>query len=138
MGAPVYRGGLPPRRGAVKAITVDSTARSYNIIKLALGDQTPDGSASTPVEVDLYMQAQTNDVFFYFTSTSGTSDLSDTAALAAGAASLTAFEVEHCAVLEAGELPVCFRINRAVDKHLVVKAASTSGFLRFWAAAAAE
>lgn len=138
MGAPFYRGGLPPRRGAVKAITVDSTARSYNITTLPLGGNTPDGAASTPTEVDVWFQATTNDVFIYFTETSGTSNLDDTAAIAAGAATLTAFETTHAAVIEAGESPVCFRLNRAVDKHMVVKAASTSGVLRFWAAGAAE
>jgi hypothetical protein len=129
---------VPPRRGAVKALTVDSTARSYSIKALALGGHTPDGTNSEPKEVTLWMQAQTNDVFFHFRSDSGAADLDDTAAAAADGAAMSAFTNTHGAVLEAGESPIPITINRAVDKYLVVKAASTSGILRFWAITGAE
>ena len=136
MGAPVCK--LPPRRGAVKALTVDSTARTYSIIGLTLGEFKSDGAGSMPSEVDVWFQAQTNDVFIHFRSDSGAADLDDTAAAAADAAAMTSFTNTHGAVLEAGESPICFRLNRGVDKYMVVKAASTSGILRFWAAAASE
>lgn len=118
----------PPRRGAVIALTVDSTARAYDITGLALGGKTPDGTA--PSEVTLWMQADTNDVFFHFHSSSAT-DLANGTTIAAGGA--IAFAAAYGAVLEAGERPIKVRINRALDKFLVVKAASTSGTLRFWA-----
>ncbi len=63
-------------------------------------------------------------------------DIDDTAAVAAGGA-LT-FANTYAAVLEAGESPIKIRINRGVDRFLVVKAASTSGILRFWAASASD
>jgi hypothetical protein len=138
MGAPVQRGGLPPRRGAVKALTVDSTARSYNIIKLALGDYTPDGTASVPAEVDVWFQADTNDVFIHFRNDSGAADLDNAGVAAADGAAMTSYTNTHGAVLEAGESPICFRLNRGVDKYMVVKAASTSGTLRFWAASGTD
>jgi len=126
----------PPRKGAVLAITVDSTARAYNISKIALGGYTPEASLAKRAEVYLWMQAQTNDVFFYFHSATDNA-LDDTAATSAGSAD-AAFVATHCAVLEAGESPVKFRINRSLDKFLIVKAASTSGILRVWAASDSE
>lgn len=129
---------LAPRRGAVKSLTVDSTARSYSIIGLALGGHTPDGASSQPVEVVLAMQAETNDVYFHFRNDSGAADLDDTAKAAADGAAMTTFTNTHGAVLKAGNAPLFITINRAVDKYLVVKAASTSGVLRFWAVDGAE
>ncbi len=125
-----------PRRGAIIALEVDSTARSYNIQSLALGGKLPDAAGSVPLEVDLFMQAETNDVFFHFRSDAGAADLSDTAKVAAGAT--LAFDNTYAALLEAGERPTRVRINRALDKYLVVKAATTSGVLRFWAVSDAE
>ncbi len=53
----------PPRRGAVIALTVDSTVRAYDLLTLALGGYTPTQSQRDPAHVTLFMQAQTNDVF---------------------------------------------------------------------------
>lgn len=124
----------PPRKGAVWAVTVDSTARAYDISKCALGGYTPE--AGKRAEVYVYLQAQTQDVFFFFDDATD-SGLDDTAAQAATAADL-AFVATHCAVLEAGNPPLKLRINRALDKFLIVKAASTSGILRMWAASESE
>jgi hypothetical protein len=121
---------LPPRKSNTWAVTVDSTARAYDISKLAIGGFTPEASLAKRQQVVLYMQAQTNDVFFYFHSATD-SALSDTAAQSAGAAD-AAFVATHCAVIKAGSAEV-FRIDRTIDKFLVVKAASTSGILRVWA-----
>lgn len=122
----------PPRRGAVFALTVDSTARPYDLSTLALGaSAAPSSSGSERAEVVLYMQAETNDVFFHFHSATA-SDLSDTAAVSAGGA--VAFATTYGAVLEAGAPPIKLRIDRKLDRWLIVKAANTSGILRFWAA----
>lgn len=126
----------PPRKGAVWAVDVDSTARAYDISKAALGGFTPEASAGRRAEVYLYLQAQTNDVFFYFHSATD-SALSDTAAQSAGAADL-AFVATHAALLEAGSAPIKIRINRALDKFIVLKAASTAGVLRMWAGSESE
>lgn len=127
----------PPRRGAVWALTVDSTARAYDLSKAAIGGYTPEGSLKKRAEVYVWMQAQTNDVFFYFHTADASADLSDTAAQSAAEADLT-FADSYCAVLEAGESPIKVRLNRSLDKFIIVKAASTSGILRMWAASDSE
>lgn len=120
----------PPRRGAVWALTVDSTARAYDLRTVALGGYTPEASLAKRSHVVLYLQAETNDVYFYFDTATGSS-LLDTTKQAATAATL-AFNDAHCAILKAGT-SMAFRIDRTIDKFLQVKAASTSGVLRMWA-----
>lgn len=138
---------MAPRRGAVIALTVDSTCRAYDMKGLALGGHTPGEAAKDPRSVVLWMQAETNDVYFYFadgevaanqftnesaTATTDVDDIDNTAAIAAGSA--LAFANTYAGVIKAGNVPLPIRINRAIDRFLVVKAASTSGILRFWAA----
>jgi hypothetical protein len=134
---------MPPRRGAVIALTVDSTVRAYDLVALALGGFTPAEAQNDARHVMLWMQAETNDVYFYFAPgevgavvTTDVDDIDNAAAVSAGSA--LAFANTYGAVLEAGAAPLPIRINRAVDRFLVVKAASTSGVLRFWAASASE
>ncbi len=123
---------LPPRRGAVWALTVDSTARAYDLTAVAFGGSpAPEAAATRPQHVMLYLQAETNDVYFYFDSATGSS-LANGTTQAAGAGAM-AFADAHCAVLKAGNPPVKVRIDRSLDKYLQVKAASTSGVLRLWA-----
>ena len=117
----------PPRKNAVWVVNVDSTARAYDISKLALGGYTPEAALRKSNQVVLLMHADTVDVFFYFHSATD-SALSDTAAQTATAAD-AAFAATYCAVLKAGTSEV-FRIDRSLDKFLVVKAASTAGLLR--------
>lgn len=131
-----YAACTPPRRGAVWAVTVDSTARAYNISATALGGYTPEASQKRRNEVVIYLQAETNDVYFYFDSATGSS-LANGTTQAATAAEL-AFADAHCAVLKTGDPPLKVRINRALDKFIQVKAASTSGVLRMWAGSQGE
>lgn len=123
---------LPPRRGAVWSLTVDSTARNYDLSALAIDGVAPDGAGDRPRTLAVWMQAETNDVFFHFSPDAQT-DLSDTTAQAASSAA-AAYATTYGAMLKAGNLPTVFRINRTTDRYLVVKAASTSGKLRLWAA----
>ncbi len=120
----------PPRRGAVWTLTVDSTARAYDISRLTLGTFVPSAANKTRANVVLMLQAETADVYFYFDSATGNS-LSDTAKQAATPAD-AAFADTYCAILKAGSSEV-FRIDRTLDKFIQVKAASTSGVLRMWA-----
>lgn len=121
----------PPRKGLIKALTVDSTARSYDITALPLAGVTPDNAATARNEVWLTLQAETADVFFSLSSASYTS-LDDTAAAAADGAAMSGYTDTHAARLVADDT-ISFRIDRSRDKFLNVKAASTSGILRFWA-----
>lgn len=128
---------LPPRRGAVWAVTVDSTARAYDLSALALGGAAaPEAAGTRPTHVFLCLQAETNDVYYYFDSATGTA-LSDTAVQAAASAAVT-FANTYGAILEAGGAPTWVRIDRSLDKFLILKAASTSGVLRMWACSASE
>lgn len=127
---------MPPRRGLVVALAVDSTARPYNLSTLAIGSpNAPQGSGKRREVVGLWMQAETNDVYFHFDSATS-SGLADTAKIAAGGT--MAYADTYGAVLKAGNPPILFRIDRAIDVFLIVKAASTAGVLRMWAASDAE
>lgn len=122
---------LPPRRGAVWAVAVDSTARAYDMTALSLAGATPEAAGTRPTHVYLYLQAETNDVYFYFDSATG-SALAD-ATKQAAAAGAVAMADAHGAVLKAGNPPLRVRIDRSLDKFIQVKAASTAGVLRMWA-----
>lgn len=127
---------LPPRRGQVWAVTVDSTARAYDLSKIALGGYTPEAANTRRSNVVLYLQAETNDVYFYFDSATGNS-LNDATTQAATPADVTMANA-HGAVLEAGAPPLKVRIDRTLDKFIQLKAASTSGVLRMWAGSDGE
>jgi hypothetical protein len=134
---------MPPRRGAVIALAVDSTARAYDLVSIALGGYTPFEAQNDGRHVTLWLQAETADVYFYFAPgevgavvTTDIDDVSDTASITAGNA--IAFANTYGARLVANNGPLPIRINRAVDRFLVVKAASTAGVLRFWASSASE
>jgi len=115
----------PPRRGNILALTVDSTARAYDLTAVSL----PDKYVSNECDyVWLALAADSVNVFFYFDSATGSS-LSDTSAISAGSA--LAFNDAYAAILPAGQTYL-FRIKRTTDKFLQVKAASTSGILRVW------
>lgn len=121
----------PPRRGAVWAVAVDSTARAYDLSATPLGGYTPEASGERRQHVDVYLQAETNDVYFYFDTATGSS-LSNTASQTATAAAL-AFADTYCGFLKAGLAPIKVRIDRSIDKFIQVKATSTAGILRMWA-----
>ena len=120
---------IPTRKSAVLALTVDSTARAYDISGLAFGGYTPDGTNSRNHYVNVYIQAETADIYICFDSTS-TVTLDNTAKVAAGGT--LAFANTYGAVIIAGTTVKC-RILRPVDKYMHVKTASTSGVLRMWA-----
>ncbi len=126
----------PPRRGLVWALAVDATARVYDISKLAIGGYTPEATQKRRAEVYIYLQAETNDVYFYFDSATGTT-LDDTTKQTATTAD-AAYAGTYGAILEAGNPPLKLRINRATDKFICVKATSTAGVLRLWAGSDSE
>ncbi len=118
----------PPRRGATIALGVDATARAYDMNALALGGFTPNDANSIQSFVYLTLQADGGDVFFYFTDATH-ADLDDGAQITAGTA--LSFANTHCAKIKADALHEV-RINRHVDRWLVVKCSSGTATLRFW------
>lgn len=118
---------LPPRRGAVLAIAVDTTARAYDITTIDLGDVY---KAAHGDEVYLTLQADGAKVYYHFKETTGGTGLDNTAAVAAGGT--IAFADTYGAFVGDGER-VQERITRNLDKFLVVKTASGTATLRIWA-----
>jgi hypothetical protein len=132
----------PPRRGAVIALTIDTTARAYDMLALDLSGFTPKNAQKEQSHVVLWMQAETDDVYFYFASgeagavaTGDVDDVDTTAALAAGAS--LAYANTYAARLVANNGPLPIRIDRSVDRFLVVRG-DAAAILRFWAASSAE
>jgi hypothetical protein len=136
MGIPLHQSAelRPPRRGTVWAVSVDSTARVYDLSALDLGNDgdAPNGAGDRPRTVDICLQCETADVYFYFSSASAT-NLDNTAAQAATSAAAAA-QTTHGAVLKSGNMQAGYRINRTTDRYLVVKTASGTATLRLWAA----
>lgn len=132
---------MAPRRGAVIALAVDTTCRAYDLKALALGGVTPNEAGRNPIHVTLWMQAETEDVYFYFadgevgtTATTDVDDIDVTAKITAG--DPITFANTYGARLVANNGPLPVRINRAVDRFLVVRGDATA-ILRFWAASTA-
>ena len=116
----------PPRRGAVLAITTDTTSRPYDLTLLTMGGVPYSGTVSQ--HIFLTIQAETADVYYFFHSATDSS-MSKTAALAAGGSA--AYANTHCAYLQAGQ-SVTHRIHLSVDKWIEVQG-SGSGICRLFA-----
>lgn len=124
---------VPPRKSAVIALGVDTTARAYDITGLALGGYTPPGSNTAPKWTSVYLQADGGAVYVVFDSTN-TVTLDDTAKIAAGGT--MAFANTYGALIPSGA-SVKVRINRKDDKYLHIKTASGTAVLRMWASSEA-
>ena len=130
-------GGTPPTFGQVVAITVDATSRGYDLTQLLWGGEKT-GDLKREDHFFVSFQTDSNNVYFLLDSAAvGTHAIDDTQAIAAGTALTTlpagignAFPP---AVIIAGLPPVDVRIERQVDKTLIVKCASAkTSILRFW------
>lgn len=120
---------LPPRRGAVVALTVDTTVRPYALGSLALAGYTPEAAAHQREEVYLTLQADGAKVYYYFASATA-SDLANGTTIAAGGT--LAYGNAYCAVIPDGtSAQVC--IDRSQDKFLIIQTASGTATLRIYA-----
>ena len=117
---------VPPRRGSVLVLTLDTTDRPYDISGLAFGKAQDAADADGGLYLTLF--AETANCYYYFHSATA-SDLDETSAVSAGGTA--AFADAACAMIMAGT-SVDVRIVREVDKFLVVKG-SAAGKLRIWA-----
>lgn len=116
----------PPRKSNIYAITLDTTARAYNIASLAANGIVPDEDRR--FEVYVTIQAETADLFLYF-HTATDSALDRTAAVAAGSAT-AAYVATHAAMIPAGQ-ERSYRIDRSIDKFLIVQG-SAAGICRLF------
>ena len=121
----------PPRRGAVLALTVDATARAYDLTALDLGGYAASGGRRNEVFLTLF--ADGGDVYYQLASVA-TASLDDTAVIAA--AGTLAYANTYAMKLPSGAAQ-SFRINRNVDKYLQVKTSSGTATLRFFASSPA-
>lgn len=116
---------VPPRKGAILALTLDATARAYSISGLKLGGFTPSPANAQSNYVYLQLQADGADCYVQFAS-DNTVTLNDATAIAAG--DPLAFANAHCQKIPSGST-VGVRIDRKIDTHLHVKG-SGAGTLR--------
>lgn len=119
---------LPPRRSGIIALAIDSTARAYDLSVITMGGSTF-SSTQKGQRVYLTLQADGGAVYFHLSSASATT-LSDTATIAAGGT--IAYANTYGAKIESGG-SMDIRIDRLDDRYLVVKTASGTATLRFWA-----
>ncbi len=111
----------PPRRGSVIAVTVDSTARSYDVSTIPLVPA--NGS-----RVFIALQADGGALYYYFSSTSD-DDLDESDIIAAGDTLL--FSGTMGVLLPNGAVHEV-AIDAATDIYLVVKTVSTDATLRIF------
>lgn len=111
---------LPARKSAVLVITLDTTARAYDLRSLALGSiLTPDPSAVNPMKVYLRLLALSANCHYHFDSTSSVT-LDRTATIAAGGAIANATTYGDVLVASAPEHVV---IERDKDMYIHVQGA---------------
>ena len=124
---------LFPENGQTLAITLDNTARSYDLTSLDLGGGVPEGDLDRRLEVFLCVQSDGADAFLSFSKTAKT--INETTTVAAGGT--LAFADGMAAKVVNNLAPIRFRIDRSRAKFLNVKG-SAAGTLRLWVASHAS
>jgi hypothetical protein len=125
----------PPRRGAVYAITLDNTAREYDLDASAFGGIAQTGHAGQESHVCLRFESVGTITYLYFSDVhDATPDLNDATVIAAGGA--LAFDTEMCGIIPSGQYRD-FWIDRNRDRYLTIKGAA-AGTLRVWAVSEAQ
>lgn len=118
---------LPPRRGNGAALTVDTTARVYDLRALAFNGQAYKANVDEALFLDLQNDG-TNPIYYYFSS-SNTVDLNEATVTAAGGTLALANAVPK--VLRAAQdAPV--EIERDIDQFLIVKSTGGTSTLRIF------
>lgn len=117
-----------PRRGQGVALTVDTTARVYDLTVLAWNGQAFAGMT----DVFLYLDFQNdgaNPIYYYFGS-DNTNDLNEATVHAADGSVLALVNAVPKVLRAAQDTPI--RIQCDIDKFLVVKATTGSSVLRIF------
>lgn len=109
---------IPARKSEVLVITLDATARAYDLRSLKLGAiLTPDTAAVNPQKVYLRLLSLSVNCHYHFDSTSSVT-LDRTAAISAGGAIANAATYGDVLVASAPEHVI---IDRSVDKYIHVQ-----------------
>ncbi len=119
---------LPPRRSMGFALTVDATARVYDLNVLDWGG-TPYRKGEVGQELFLRFHNQTTSAvsLFFRTQSVDTADMNDATVISVGAA--LSLQATFCEELPPGAFAEV-RIDRNEDKYLSVKTASSTATLR--------
>lgn len=108
----------PPRRGLIIRITLDTTARAYDLRSMLFGRSVaPDPAVPNGDKVMIRIRAITADVHYYFAE-DNTVTLDSSAVIAAGGA-MTLLGT-FCDTIPAGAFEDV-TINRDIDKYLHIK-----------------
>ncbi len=130
---------MPPRLSAVWCQTVDVTARPYQIALLQLGSPpTANVGSARPDHVYLTLHADGGDIYYQFASATS-SALVYSAVNAVGVALTPATAMTSAMgmrIPSGAFVPV--RINRAVDKWIILQTAAGTATLRLYASSQAE
>lgn len=116
----------PPRRSDGFALSVDSTARVYDVGSLAWGGRTFDEAAADKA-LFLTLEAETADVYYRFRGDSGAADLNQATVIAAGGT--VALQVTFGSHL-VSNTSRDVRIDRLFDRYLEVKTSAGTATLR--------
>lgn len=112
----------PPRRGECFALSVDNTARPYDMTAIAFGGVATEAGNSRRDETFVSLRALTADIYIHFSQTTQ-SDLDLTAVLAVGSA--LSYPTTHGYIIPVGtEMRV--RLDRARDRFMIVKTAAAA------------
>lgn len=119
----------PPRKSHIIALAVDATARAYDLSSLEMGGKNFNAGASLRDAIYLTLEAETADIYYYF-DTATSSTLDDTAKVSAGGS--LAYATTYAMRIPQNDTRDV-RIERSTDKFLVVKTATGTATLRFYA-----
>jgi hypothetical protein len=117
---------VPPRLGAICVIAVTATSEGYDLTSLKFPDERPNVPGSAGVANQIWLTLEntgSSPVFFVLDSAVvGTNTISDTATTSAGSA--ITFVSGGCASVQAAPDRRDVRIDRQVDRTLIVKCSS--------------
>lgn len=119
----------PPRRSQTLVIATDATARAYDLWSVGFAGHAAPNTTAGRLFVYLSLQA-TGAACWYQLSDVSTATLDPSAAITAGSA--LAYVATHGAFVADGSEKM-IRINRNVDRYLIIRTASGTGKLVIYA-----
>ena len=125
---------IPPRRGKVIAMTLDVTAREYDLNAVEFGGLLQSTRAGQENHVCLRFEAIGTNLWLYFCDTSQAVDLDPAILIAAGGA--VAFDVKAPGLVPSGQYRD-YWIDRRFDRYLTFRGAA-AGSVRIHAVTEAQ
>lgn len=117
----------PPRRGECFTLSVDTTARPYDLSTLAFGGVSVEGGNSRRDETFVTIRAITADIWLHFSQATA-SDLDNTATIAVGGT--LAYANTMGGVILAGQ-EIRVRLDRSRDRFMICKTSAGTATMLF-------